>query len=224
MALVAVSHVLWEGSVVSYPSSQTYVAKKVVELGISVMVTMVKAGSVSVKSGHSISAGVQFWICQSQIWTRYQNLDTLKGGDPQQRVVTQETHQPLGMAPVYHRWANWCSSYQPIGPTQRPLSWSSNSGCPVQPPLLSLKRLQPSFTHCWSTRPLLICLGGMVPINCILDSISGTKHGAELLCCIQLQSGKGPKLMSRFLQWVSIWKNKKWNSKSKVSVCRGTVN
>jgi hypothetical protein len=28
-----------------------------------------------------------------------------------------------------------------------------------------------------STSPLLICLGGVVPINCILDSISGTKRG-----------------------------------------------
>jgi hypothetical protein len=47
--------------------------------------------------------------------------------------------------------------------------------CPASP---SLKRLQPSFTH---SCPLLICLGGVVPINCILDSISGTKHRAELL-------------------------------------------
>ena len=31
----------------------------------------------------------------------------------------------------------------------------------------------------------------MVSINCIPGSISGTKHGAELLLCMQLQSGKG---------------------------------
>jgi hypothetical protein len=98
----------------------------------------------------------------------------VKGGDPQQPVVTQETHKPLGMLPVYHRWADWCSLYQP---TQWPLSWSSDSG---HPPLPSLKRLQPSFTHSCSTSPLLICLGSVVPIYCILDSISGIKNGAEL--------------------------------------------
>ena len=35
----------------------------------------------------------------------------------------------------------------------------------------------------------------MVPINCIPGYISGTKHGAELLCCMQLQSGKGSKVL-----------------------------
>jgi hypothetical protein len=30
----------------------------------------------------------------------------LKGGDPRQPMGTQETHKPLGMLPVYHRWAN----------------------------------------------------------------------------------------------------------------------
>jgi hypothetical protein len=31
------------------------------------------------------------------------DVHLIKGGDPQQPVVTQETHKPL---PVYHRWAN----------------------------------------------------------------------------------------------------------------------
>ena len=34
----------------------------------------------------------------------------------------------------------------------------------------------------------------IVPINCIPGYISGTKHGAELLCCMQLQSGKRSKV------------------------------
>ena len=71
---------------------------------------------------------------------------------------------------------NCSSSNQP---TERSLS---SSRCLVQHPLYE------AVPHALLQHRPMINLS-LVPINCIPGYISGIKHGAELLCCMQLQSG-----------------------------------